>query len=188
MQSCHIEVAVRWKTRMTRLRKRDEQPVAELLRATREHRSFTTKPDGRLYAISQLRGTREASRRPGLRSSDAQEVQQFTPSADPPYELLLEAMFSMPFEEMRMGAVGHSRWRERMTGFVDDRPNLLRIIRLPRDPYLQIVSQANETTIKHPMRCAGKSDPIADNIRPTRFHGSNMCGRNFRPTSPIDEL
>jgi hypothetical protein len=38
------------------------------------------------------------------------------------------------------------------------------------------------------MRCAGKSNPIADDIWPARFHGPDMCRRDFSAPSSIDKL
>jgi hypothetical protein len=62
------------------------------------------------------------------------------------------------------------------------------VICLPRDQYRQIVGQANETTIKHPMRGTGKGDSIAHNVWTACFHRPDMCGRDFCPTSSVDEF
>jgi hypothetical protein len=97
-------------------------------------------------------------------------------------------MLAMPSQEMRMWTVRHTPRRKRATGFINYRSYPLRIVRLSRDQYLQIVGQANKTTIKHPMRCARKGDPIADDIWPVRFHRPDMCRSDFRPAASIDEL
>jgi len=71
---------------------------------------------------------------------------------------------------------------------VDDRSHSIQIICLARDQYLQIIREADETTIKHPMCGAGKSNPIADDVRPVCLDGSYVSRRDLRAPHPIDEL
>ncbi len=87
-----------------------------------------------------------------------------------------------------MWTVRYTPRRKRATGLVNYRSYPLWIVSLPGDQYLQIVGQANKTTIKHPMCRARQSDPIADDIWPARFHWPDMCRSDFRPPSSIDEL
>jgi hypothetical protein len=89
---------------------------------------------------------------------------------------------------MWMWAVRHTPRRKRAPGFINYRSHPLQIVRLPRNQYLQVVSQANKTTIKHPMRRAGKRNPVADDIWPARFDGTDMCRSDFGPPFSIDEL
>jgi hypothetical protein len=63
MQSCHIVVAVRLKTRMTGLRNEDEQPVAGNLRRPVSSELLQLSRMRCLYAISQLK--ERATRRIG---------------------------------------------------------------------------------------------------------------------------
>jgi len=112
-------VAVRLKPRMTKLRNKEEQRVAELPPPTGEHRTFTTKPDGLSVCYFTIERTREALSWPGSYGG-AYANSAVTPSANPPYKLLLEAIFSVPFQEMRMWTVGYPMRRNRVTGLVDN--------------------------------------------------------------------
>jgi hypothetical protein len=67
MQSCHIVVAVRLKTRMTKLRETKEEPrVAELPPPTDQHLTFTTKPDGLSVRYFTIGKTSDACRAAGV--------------------------------------------------------------------------------------------------------------------------
>ena len=95
---------------------------------------------------------------------------------------VLEAVLAMPFQEMRMGALKRAAGRKRAGGFVDEGPNAFWVIDLPRNHNFELVRQADQPTIEHPVRCGGEGDPIADDIRPVRFDRSDMrSGDSARP-------
>lgn len=67
---------------------------------------------------------------------------------------LLKAILTMPLKKMRMWPRRRPRRYDRSACLVDQTSYALRIIRLPRNQDVQIISEADETAIEHPMRRA----------------------------------
>lgn len=78
--------------------------------------------------------------------------------------------------------------RNCVAGLIHHRPHSIQIVCLARDQDFQIIRQADEAAIKHPMRGARKCDAIVNDVWPIRLNRSNVSGRNFCPSHSIDEL
>ena len=59
---------------------------------------------------------------------------------------------------------------------------------MARDQYFQIIGQANQTSVKHPMCGTGQSDPVAHDVRPICLHGPDVRRRDFCAPHSVDEL
>lgn len=75
----------------------------------------------------------------------------------------------------------------RLAGLVDEAPDAVLIIGLPRDQDRQVVSQADQPAIEHPMRRAGEGNPVADDIGTVRLDRPDMRGGDLRPPATIDQ-
>ncbi len=75
-----------------------------------------------------------------------------------------------------------------LPGLVEESLNAVRIIRLTRYQDIEIVRNANQTAVEHPVCDARKSNSVGKNVRPARFHRPNMGGIDLRPATTIDEL
>ena len=64
---------------------------------------------------------------------------------------MLEAVFAMPSQKLWMRSGFHIDWWGRKSGPVYEGTNTVRVIRLPRDEDLEIVSETYEATVKHPV-------------------------------------
>lgn len=69
--------------------------------------------------------------------------------------LPLEAMLPMPSEKRRMRPQRQPLGRERLPGFVDDSLHAQAVVDLARDQDVEIVRQADQPAVEHPMRGAG---------------------------------
>lgn len=97
-------------------------------------------------------------------------------------------MLAVPLQEVRMWAVRCPARRKSATRLVDDRSYPIQIVCLARDQYFQIIREADETTIKHPVCGARKSNPIADDVRPVCLDGAYVSRRDLRTPHSINEL
>ena len=87
-----------------------------------------------------------------------------------------------------MWTIRYPSRRKCMPSIIDDRSRSVRIVGVARDQYLEIVRQANETAIEHPMRGARKSDAIANDVGPVCLDWSYVSGCDLCTAHPIDEL
>jgi hypothetical protein len=101
---------------------------------------------------------------------------------------LLKAMLAVPLSKMWVRPIRWSSWLKRTTGLVDDGSNSVGIVRLARDQYFQIIGQADQTTVEHPMSGTRQSDPIAHDVRPVCLHWPNVRRRDFCAPHSVDEL
>jgi hypothetical protein len=119
MQSCHIVVAVRLKTRMTKLRKRRRAACNRAASADGLTLGFYNQTGWVVCMLFHNWENKGGVELAGLVRRCVRNS-AVTPSAIPPYRLLLEAIFSVPFQEMRVWAVGYPMRRKRVTGLVDN--------------------------------------------------------------------
>ena len=75
-----------------------------------------------------------------------------------------------------------------MAGLVDKRTHGIGVIRLPRNKNLQIVCQADQSAVKHPMRCPRKRDSVVHDIGTARLNGTNVGRVDFRTTATVNEF
>ena len=73
----------------------------------------------------------------------------------------LEAIIPVPLKKARMRLLKKPGWHNRSACLVDQTPNALRVVRLPRYQDIQIIRKADEATIEHPMRRTGQRDTIS---------------------------
>lgn len=94
----------------------------------------------------------------------------------------------MPLQEMRGRALRNAAWRERMAGVVDHGAHALLIIDLPRDQDFQIVGEADQPTVEHPVHRSGKRNAVSENVRPVRCDRPYMRRLDLRATAAINQL
>lgn len=66
---------------------------------------------------------------------------------------------------------------DRPSRLVDQALDASRIVRLPRNQDLELIRQADQPAVKHPVRRAREGNAIAENIGATCLHGPDMGGR-----------
>ncbi|ADP72355.1 hypothetical protein Rvan_3156 [Rhodomicrobium vannielii ATCC 17100] len=101
---------------------------------------------------------------------------------------MLETVFPVPVQEMRMGAIGKSCWWVSPTAFVYEGTNAVDVIYLARHQYFEVVGKTDQATIEHPMRSPGKRNAVINNIRTVVFDRPNMGSINFGPAAAVDQL
>ena len=101
---------------------------------------------------------------------------------------VLEAVLAMPLEEMPMGSVMRPKRQVCSHASVNQPVYAGGIIHLPRHKDVEIIGQADQSAIEHPMYGSGKSDAILDGVRPIRLDGSNMSRFDLRSSAAIDQL
>ncbi len=89
---------------------------------------------------------------------------------------------------MRMRSVRGTGRRQRAAAAVDEGPNTIRIVSLSRDENLEIIGEADQSAVEHPMRRAREREAVADNVRAARFDRPDMRGIDLGATATIDEL
>jgi hypothetical protein len=89
---------------------------------------------------------------------------------------------------MGMRAFERSPRFERATGLIDEGAYAIRIIDLSGDQDSEVVRQADQSAVEHPVRSAGEGNPIADDIGTVRVDRSDMGGVDLCATTPIDQL
>lgn len=76
----------------------------------------------------------------------------------------------------------------RTAAFVDESLHAFIIVHLSRNQDIEIIRQADQAAIKHPVRGSGQRDAIAEDIRATILHGPDMSGVNLGAATSIDEF
>src|SRR4051794_11665012 len=102
--------------------------------------------------------------------------------------LLLETVVAMPIQKMRVRMFRTPQRRKCATGLVDKCAHCVLVIRLPRNQYLQVIRQADQSAIEHPVRCARQRNPVAHDIGSACFDRPDMRRGDLRTTATIDEL
>ena len=59
---------------------------------------------------------------------------------------------------------------------------------MPRDHYIEIVREANQPPIKHPMNGTREGDAVLDGIRSVLFNWLDMRRLDFSSSAAVDEL
>src|SRR5262245_6908678 len=101
---------------------------------------------------------------------------------------VLETVLTMPLQEMRMWTIHASQWGKSETRVMDERSHTLVVVHLPGNQDLQIICQADQPSIKHPMRCSRQRNPVADDVGAASFDGADMRRSDLSTATPIDEL
>eukprot|EP01035_Chromulina_nebulosa_P043630 gene43630-59091_t len=78
--------------------------------------------------------------------------------------------------------------QQRMPGRVDDRPNTVGIVYLPRDHDRHVVGEADQPAIEHPVRGTRQSEAVADDVRSVCLDRADMRRLDFRPASSVDQF
>lgn len=86
-----------------------------------------------------------------------------------------------------MRPIQRSLGRMRTAGLVDEGPDALLIVGLPRDQDLQVVSQADQPAVEHPVRGPGERNPVAYSIGTIHLDRPDMGGSDLRPAAAIDQ-
>src|SRR3954447_1295283 len=71
---------------------------------------------------------------------------------------------------------------------VDEFPDAIDVIDLPRHENLQVVCEADQASVKHPVSCPGERDTIGEDVRSLTFDRSYMRRLDFGATAAVDEL
>ena len=75
-----------------------------------------------------------------------------------------------------------------MTRFVNESPNRVGVIHLPRHENLHIVMKADQSPIKHPMRRPRQRNSIGNDIGTICLNRPDMRGIDLSPATTIDKL
>ena len=94
----------------------------------------------------------------------------------------------MPTEKVGAWSIHHSRRQQHAAAFVDKTQHAFIIVHLSRDQDIEIIRQADQAAIKHPVRGSGQCDAIVEDIRATILHRPDMSGINLRTSASIDEF
>ena len=78
--------------------------------------------------------------------------------------LTLETILSVPIQKFRPWPVGEAVRHQDLAGRVDHRCHYFDVVALAGNQNSQVVSQSNETPIKHPMLRSRKGEPVADDV------------------------
>jgi hypothetical protein len=96
-------------------------------------------------------------------------------------------MLAVPLQEMRMWTIRYPLRCERVPCLIDDRPHSILVVCLARDQYLEVVGQADQTTIERPMSRTGQCDPIAHGVWPIGLNRPHVR-RGYFCAHSVDEL
>lgn len=80
------------------------------------------------------------------------------------------------------------RRHDRLTKSIDRHLNAVWIVGVSRNRDVAVIGNADEATIKHPVRRAAQSDTIGQDIGPFRLNRPYVCGIVFGASSAVDEL
>ena len=78
----------------------------------------------------------------------------------------LETILPVPVQKGRMRPVARRQRANHLAGVVDQALHAIAVIHVPRDDDVEIIAEANQPAIKHPMRRAGQRHAIVDDIGP----------------------
>lgn len=74
------------------------------------------------------------------------------------------------------------------TCLVCQQPNAFWVVRLSRNQNFQIIRQADQTPVEHPMRGSGKRDSVRQDIRAVGFNRPDMGSVDLSAAATIDKL
>ena len=95
-------------------------------------------------------------------------------------------MAPMPLKKLGMGPEFRIRRRKGFACRIDQFPDLLRVICLTRDENIEIVTQADKPTVKHPVNGSREGDTISHRVRPMARDRFDMRRFNFGATASIN--
>lgn len=87
-----------------------------------------------------------------------------------------------------MRSVRGTRRCQRTAVAVDEGSNAIRVVSLSRDENLEIIGEADQSAVEHPMRCSRQCEAVADNVGAARFDRPDMRGIDLGAAATIDEL
>jgi hypothetical protein len=76
---------------------------------------------------------------------------------------------------------------ESEAALVDKSANAVRIVYLPRNENPQVIGQAEQAAVEHPMHGAGKGNSVADDIGTIRFDRTDMGRGDFGAPLTVDQ-
>ena len=79
-----------------------------------------------------------------------------------------------------------TRWRQNAAGLVDHSPHAVLVVDVARDQNLQIVGDADQTTVEHPMGRSGKRKPVAHNVWTIGLDRADMRRFGLCPATTIN--
>ena len=83
-------------------------------------------------------------------------------------------MLPMPRKKVGMRPIPSQRRDECPAVPIDYAPYTVRVVRLARDEYFEIVSEADQAAIEHPMNCSRQGEPVRDDIWSVGLDWSDM--------------
>lgn len=101
---------------------------------------------------------------------------------------LLETMLAMPTQEVWMRPLECPRRHDRASGPVYQPSYTLWIIGMPRNQDVEVIGQADQATVEHPVRRAGQRDAIGQDIGPFRLNRPYVRCIDFGASPAVDEL
>lgn len=100
---------------------------------------------------------------------------------------MLKAVLSVPRQEGRVRTVEGADGGQSATGSVDHCAQAVRVIRLTRNKDFEVVREADQPAIKHPMHGARWCQPIGHDVGTIRLYRPDVCGLGFSAAAAVDD-
>jgi hypothetical protein len=99
---------------------------------------------------------------------------------------MLEAMLSVPPNELLVRAIGVTGRYQQPSAIVDDPTDAALILCLSRHQNLKVIIKPDQSAIKHPVGCPGQRETVANDVGTVCLNGANVRCLDFgSPTALI---